>query len=211
MPSITLRLPSTSSLSDATWNYTFDPNDAQHLWMAFKPTGGKQVKCSTRNENQELFTGIYYAHLSHHSVPGIAGVGEQTKRGKQTGICLIVIADTPDNFPLIAGIERSNAKRIQVAVVDEQASIGTSTGWAAMGQILNYERVHSCFYVRLQVFARCSGYIALKNTPDKPPAKAGNLLAGAYDYDNASEKSQELTDLRKFCDAAMKVIKPKTS
>ncbi len=211
MAPITLRLPSTSSLSDAFWEYRFDPNEAPHLWMAFKPTGGKQVKCSTRKENQELFTGVYYAHLSHNSAPCVAGVGEQTKRGKQTGMCLIVIADTPDNFPLIAAIERNDEKRVQVAVVDEQAGMGTSTGWAAEGQNLNYDRVHGCFYVRFQVFARCSGYIAIKNTPNKSPTKAGNLLAGAYDYDNTSEKSDELTDLRKFLDASMKVIKPKNS
>lgn len=211
MSFITLRLPSTTALNDVFWEYKFDPNDAQHLWMAFKPTGGKQVECPTRQENKELFTGIYYAHLSHSRVPDIAGVGEQTTRGKPTGICLIVMANTPDNFALIATIERSSENRVQAAIVDQQAGMGTSTGWAVQGKILDFDRVHNCFYVRIQVFVRCSGYVSIKNTPNKPPTKAGNLLAGAYDYDNTSENSPELTDLRKFCSAAMNVIKPKNS
>ena len=54
MSEIKLRLPSTTSLDSTMWDYTFDPNAAQRQWILFQPTGGKPVKCTTRQENQTM-------------------------------------------------------------------------------------------------------------------------------------------------------------
>jgi|GEM_PF-3857260 len=208
--STTIRLPSPTSLDNAMWNYKFDPNEAQRQWISYKQTGGNLVKCTTRQTNPTMFTGIYYSNFYHDSVQEVAGVGEQAARGKQTAIFLLVLADTQDNYPLIGAIEAAaaNKRSMQFVLVDDQESLGSSRGLAVQGKAKGYARTNNCFYIRLEVFAYCAGYVQLKISADKSPTKGGNLLGGCYDYANASSKSTELTDLRKFLDTTLKIIKP---
>ena len=211
MPDISLRLPSTTSLgSDQMWDYKFDPNEAPRQWVSFQPTGGKIVQCTTRQANKTMFTGIYYSNFHHDSVQEMAGVGEQAARGKQTAVFLLALADSQDNYPLIGAVETAaaNKKSMQFALVDDQEGLGSSRGLAVQGKSKGYARGSNCFYIRLEVFAYCAGYVQLKIQPNKPPTKGGNLLGGCYDYANASDKTTELSDLRKFLDTTLKAIKP---
>ena len=210
---INLRLPPLSELDSSTWqNHSFYPDLAPREWLAVNVPGFKAPQCAIRTTNKDLFTGIYYSAFAHSSVSHRSGVGERASRVKQVGSCLIVIADTPDNGQLLTVLGTCATKKLnfQLAIVDCQEELQSSTGWAVEGLATDYGRSQHCFYIRIQAFGHCTNRRQVSAIAGAAFKASGNLVGQNYDYSEVGSSSKLTGDLHKFLQGTLtKLVIPK--
>lgn len=163
----------------------FDKVTAPRMWLTMVIPGGKNPKNTTREKNQELFTGIYKARWLHESFPNPAGTGERASRSRQAGACNIIFADNSDNAPLVSAVGMCAAKKcvVQIAVVDNLEQLSSSKGFAIEGIIAYYGIEDDCCYINIKADAYCETTRVGTGAPGKAFAMGGNLIGKSYDYD----------------------------
>ncbi len=163
----------------------FDKVTAPRTWITMVIPGGTNPKNTTREKNQELFTGVYKSRWLHEAFPNPAGTGERASRSRQAGACNIVIADNSDNAPLIAAVGSCASKKsvVQIAVVDNLEQLASSKGFAIEGVIAYYGIEDDCCWINIIANAYCETTRVGTGAPGKPFAMGGNLIGKSYDYD----------------------------
>lgn len=181
---VKMRVPPLSEKQNNWETVEFDKVTASRMWLTMVVPGGHNPKNSTREKNQELFTGVYKICFLHEANPNPAGTGERASRSRQAGACTIIVADNSDNASLISTIGICAAKKsvVQIAIVDNMEQLSSSKGLAVEGLIKHYGIEDDCCFVNIQVDAYCETTRMGTGVPGKPFAMGGTIIGKSYDY-----------------------------
>ncbi len=182
---VKLNVPPLSERHPGWDTVEFDKVTAPRMWLTMVIPGGTNPKNTTREKNQELFTGIYKVRWLHEAHPNPSGTGERASRSRQAGACTIIFSDNSDNAPLVSAIGICAAKKsvIQVAVVDNLEQLQSSKGFAVEGIISHYGIEDDCCFFNIKANAYCETTRVGTGAPGKALAMGGNLIGKSYDYD----------------------------
>ena len=210
--SVTMTVPPLSESQSQWETIEFDKTDSPRMWLTMVVPGGTNPKNTSREKNQDFFTGIYKVRWLHEAKKNPSGTGERASRFRQSGACSIVIADNSDNSWLISTIGICAAKKnvVQIVVVDNMEQLQSSKGFAVEGIIEYYGLDNDCCFFHMTASAYCETTRPGTGAAGKAFAMGGNLVGKSYDYvEQCALGTTRIVDMQKLLAGALtKLIIP---
>jgi hypothetical protein len=105
------------------------------------------------------------------------------------------------------GLGSTKKNALQIAVVNQQENLKSSTGWAIEGIVTDYGTENYCFYVRIQATAHCENHRQITGAAGVAYKAGGNLVGQNYDYAENMADSPRTAKLHKFLSDTLTKLK----